>query len=110
MKIKSVSPSTPAGAVGSHAEIAPRTPMIMRIVARSTRPVDDVTFRFMIHRSTDQLLVFDGQVHRRELGSVAEFDGEVTLEFRVGAYLVDGDYYLSLWVFHNPTRQALMGP
>ena len=110
VKIKTVSLSTPAGTVGSHAEIAPRTPMTMRIVARSTRPIDDVTFRFMIHRSTDQLLVFDGQVHRRELGSVAEFDGEFTLEFRFGAYLVAGHYYMSLWVFHNPTRQALMGP
>jgi homopolymeric O-antigen transport system ATP-binding protein len=108
--ITSVSLSTPTETLGTHAEILPKTPMTLRIVARSSKPIDDVTFRFMIHRSTDQLMVFDGQVHRRELGSVAEFQGEFTLDFRFRAHLVAGHYYLSMWVFHNPTRQALMGP
>ena len=108
--ITSASLETPAGTLGSHAEIVPRTPVTLRLGARSAQPLDDVTFRFIINRSTDQLMVFDGQVHRRELGGVNEFTGDFAVDLNFRAHLAAGHYYLSLWVFHNPTRQSLFGP
>ena len=108
VKITSVSLSTPAGIAGSHADIGPRTPMTMRIAARSSTPLDDVTFMLRICRSTDQLRVFDGQIHRRELGGIGDFNGEFTLSFRFRAHLVAGHYYLVVCVFHNPTRHMLL--
>ncbi len=95
---------------GTHAEIASTAPVTLQLVARCATPLDDVTFRFMINRSTDQLMVFDGQVHRRDLGAAAEFMGEFTLQLHFRPHLVTGHYYILLWVFHNATRQALSGP
>ena len=110
IEIRDVTLSSPTQTFGTHAELTSTTPVTLRIVAHSAAPLDDVTFRFIINRSTDQLMVFDGQVHRRELGASGEFQGEFTLELHFRPHLITGHYYFSLWVFHNPTRQALSGP
>ena len=110
IEIRSSALETAAGAWGSRAEIAPRTRLTLRLAARSAQPLDDVTFRFTIYRSTDQLMVFDGQVHRRELGGANEFKGDFAIDFNFRAHLAAGHYYLSLWVWHCPTQRALFGP
>jgi lipopolysaccharide transport system ATP-binding protein len=107
IEITSASLATAAETLGTHAEIVPRTALTLRIGARSAQALDDVTFRFTIHRSTDQLMVFEGQIHRRELGSVDEFRGEFSLDLGFRAHLAAGHYYLSLSVFHNATRRFL---
>jgi lipopolysaccharide transport system ATP-binding protein len=108
--IRSASLETPDGTLGTHGEVAPRSALTLRIAARSAQLLDDITFRLLIHRSADQLMVFDGQVHRRELGSVKEFLGDFSLDLSFRAYLAAGHYYLSLQIFHNPTRKTLIGP
>jgi lipopolysaccharide transport system ATP-binding protein len=95
---------------GAHLEVAPGVPLRFRVVARATEILDDVTFGFVIYRSTDQLVVYNGNVHRRELGPTDMFRGTFTLDFDFRAHLVRGHYYLSVHVFHNPTQTFFIPP
>jgi hypothetical protein len=95
---------------GAHLEVAPGVPLRFRVVAKTMEILDDVTFGFVIYRSTDQLVVYNGNVHRRELGPSDMFRGTFTLDFDFRAHLVRGHYYLSVHVFHNPTQTFFIPP
>jgi hypothetical protein len=89
-------------------QIPSGAPLTLRVTGKSAEPLDDVTFAFMIYRSTDQLLVYNGHVQRRELGTLGALVGEFTLDLHFRANLVRGHYYIALHVVHNPTQESLV--
>jgi len=97
-----------SGASGTEPDIAAGTPVTFRVTGYSEQPLDDVTFGLFVHRSTDQLVVYNGELHRREIGPAAAFEGEFCLDMSFVAHLVRGHYSVSLYAYDNPTRENLI--
>jgi lipopolysaccharide transport system ATP-binding protein len=107
IEVLSVALATQDGAEGTHVNVAPGTRVRLRVAATTSRPLDDVCFGFVLHRSTDQFMVYDGNFQRRELTD-ADFLGEFRLDLEFCANLVRGHYYLSWHVYDNPTQTYLL--
>jgi lipopolysaccharide transport system ATP-binding protein len=87
---------------------APGDMLRLRATYCARETVDDLTFGFFLYRSTDQLLVYDGNIDGRELGLRGLPAGkEVVVEFTFRTHLTRGQYHLGLHVFHNPTHRFL---
>jgi len=70
--------------------------------------VTDLTFGFLVFRSTDRLLVYDSNFSAADLGIAGLGAGqsrELTYSFR--AHLTRGQYHVLCHVVHNPTQQVL---
>jgi lipopolysaccharide transport system ATP-binding protein len=88
--------------------VQPNVRLKLRVTYTATVPVEDVTLGFLAHRSTDGLVVYDGNVRGEEIGLKRLAPGEaVTVEFSFRAHLTRGHYYLECHVLHNPTRRFL---
>lgn len=94
----------------THRDVVPGTPLTLRVSYRSVEPLDDVTFGFLIHRSADQVLVYDGQIRRPDLGNPSDFAGEFEVAFKFTAHMVRSHYYLSVYVLSNSTQTFLVEP
>jgi energy-coupling factor transporter ATP-binding protein EcfA2 len=69
---------------------------------------DDVTFGFIVHRSTDNLLLYDGNFSTADLGLDGLRQGAaISIDFSFTAHLTRGQYHISLHVYHNPTQRFL---
>jgi hypothetical protein len=110
VRIRSVSFVAADDAIGPHQDVASGTPLTLRVNAQALEPLDDVTFGLLIYRSTDQLLVYNGHVPRREAGPVSAFAGEFSVDLHFHAHLVRGHYYVTIHVLHNPTQEWLISP
>jgi lipopolysaccharide transport system ATP-binding protein len=97
-----------AAVLGPHGEVPAGTEMTVHVAARSPKPLDDVTFGLIVYRTTDQLLVYDGNVHRRDLGTADSFKGEFALDISFVTNLARGHYAVFFYAFDNPTRGALI--
>ncbi len=104
IEVLSVSIASGDDKEGAHLDVVSGTHMRLRIVARSQQPLDDVTFGLVVHRSSDQLLVYDGNVHRQEIGDSSDFSGDFSLDLWFRASLVRGHYYVSWHIYSNPTQ------
>jgi ABC-type polysaccharide/polyol phosphate transport system ATPase subunit len=109
-EITSVSLIMDDGTPGGSLEIPAGTHVTLRVSIRTVEPFDNVTFGFLIYRSADQLLVYNGHIQRSELGPPEAFVGEFTLDLAFRANVVRGHYYVTLNVFHNPTQVFLIPP
>jgi hypothetical protein len=105
--VRSVTLTTQDGAEGTHVNVTPGTRVRLRVVATSSQPLDDVCFGFVLHRSTDQFMVYDGNFQRHEL-TADDCHGEFRLDLEFSANLVRGHYYLSWHVYDNPTQTYLL--
>jgi lipopolysaccharide transport system ATP-binding protein len=66
------------------------------------RPTDDYQFGFLLHRSTDGLLVYDATVHERDAGLRDLRSGDrFTLKFDFRAHLTRGQYHVECHVFDH---------
>ena len=70
-------------------------------------PLDDLTFGFMLYRSTDQLIVYEGNVLDRVIGFSALTQTEAVIEFTFRANLTRGQYHIECYALHNPTHEYL---
>jgi homopolymeric O-antigen transport system ATP-binding protein len=95
---------------GTHRDVSPGTELTLRVEAKGSQPLDDVIFGFQIHRSTDQLAVYDGTINCRELGEPTSFVGEFAVDLKFRAHLVRGHYYISLFIFDNYTHTYHIRP
>jgi len=93
---------------GGQADIPAGSRLAFRVTGHSPQPLDDVTFGLMVHRSADQLLVYDGQIQRREIGPVTAFSGDFCLDLALMANLARGHYSVALYIYDNPTRRHLI--
>jgi len=91
-------------AVGS---MAPGTPLNLLVTFEVVDPIDNVTFAFGLHRSTDQLVVYDGHFTQQELGLGALGPGQFTVSFQFKANLTRGQYYLDVFAAHASTQRYL---
>jgi ABC-type polysaccharide/polyol phosphate transport system ATPase subunit len=108
IEIESVSFEGSADAGDAHREVVPGTPLTLHVSARTAQPLDEATFGFLIHRSTDQLLVYDGQIRREDLGPSEEFADEFEIAFTFTAHMVRSHYYVSLYVLRPSTQTYLL--
>jgi hypothetical protein len=107
VQLKAAALSNHNGLLGQHPDLAAGTTVTLRVTAHSDKPLDDVTFGLVVHRSTDHFLVFEGGIHRREIGTAASFHGNFCLDFTFTTNLVRGHYAASFYVYDNPTRRWL---
>ena len=71
-------------------------------------PLNDLGFSFRVFRSTDQLLVYDGQASQAELGLTLESATSFTVDFFFEVNLTRGQYYFEVLAGHAPTQQFLV--
>jgi ABC-type polysaccharide/polyol phosphate transport system ATPase subunit len=89
-------------------KVAPGTRLILQVTYHAVKPVTDLTFGFILYRSTDRLLVYDGHVRAADLGIGSLAGGEVgVLEFAFRCHLTRGQYHIACHAFHNPTQRQL---
>lgn len=93
--------------VGS-GDIPAGTGLSFRVTGHTPQPLEDVTFGLIVHRSADQLVVYNGEMHRREIGPASAFDGEFCFDISFVANLARGHYTVSFYAYDTPTREHLI--
>lgn len=89
--------------------VAPGARLRLTVKLKTRVDVKDVTFGFLAYRSTDNLVVYDGNVSSESLGIDALANGAVlTIEFDFHANLTRGHYKLECHVYHNATQRYLL--
>lgn len=97
----------PDGALVAEA-VAPGTRLRLTVTCDVVQPIDEVMFGFGVHRSTDQLLVYDGHFSQQDVGLTTSLTpGRVTLSFDFNAHLSRGQYYFDVFAGHGPTQRFL---
>ena len=90
------------------AVIEPGAPLTLQVKYRVREAVADLTFSFILYRSTDRLLVYDGNVLDAALGLDAFVPGmEFTINYDFRANLTRSQYHLECHVWQNGTNQCL---
>jgi lipopolysaccharide transport system ATP-binding protein len=88
--------------------VSPGRRLTLRVEFAATQPLRDLTFGFLVRRSTDHLLVFDANVSSAQLGLHAiEAGGRVVVDFTFVVHLARGHYLLGAQVQHSPTARVL---
>jgi hypothetical protein len=78
------------------------------VTCTAVRDVDDLTMGFLVHRSTDNLIVYDGNFRLDEFGLRGLKSGvPVRLDFNLRANLTRGQYHIACHLVHNPTTAVL---
>ncbi len=86
----------------------PGTALSLRVNFKVNRPVADLSFGFLIHRSTDLLVVYDGNFSDCELGLPELKAGSTfSIDYTFTVNLVRGQYHLDCHAYHNPTQRFL---
>ncbi|MCC7009103.1 MAG: ABC transporter ATP-binding protein [Acidobacteria bacterium] len=70
-------------------------------------PLSELALAFRVLRSTDQLLVYDGQFSQAELGLVLDSPGAFRIDFAFDVNLTRGQYYIDLLVGHSGSQRQL---
>ena len=87
------------------AGVNPGAQLRLRITVRPLKDLDDFSFFFRLRRSTDHLLVYDGNITGEEAECEQLKKNEaVVLDFGFTANLTRGHYYVELHIFHSPTQ------
>jgi lipopolysaccharide transport system ATP-binding protein len=95
-------------AQGASASIVrPGAELILRARLSVREPLDDLTLGFMLYRSTDQLIVYEGNVLDRDIGLSALTQSEIVVDFFFRANLTRGQYHIECYALHNPTHEYL---
>ena len=77
----------------------------LRVRYRANQDVCDFHFGVALYRSTDGLVVYDGNVQGIEVGLASVVAGQdFSVEYAVRLNLVRGQYHFELHVCHNPTQ------
>jgi lipopolysaccharide transport system ATP-binding protein len=87
--------------------ISPGALLTLRVRYNFREPMDNLTFGFIVYRSHDRLLVYDGNLSRSDLGTTGAAVGKFDINFDFRANLTRGHYFLECHVFHNPTQRFL---
>jgi lipopolysaccharide transport system ATP-binding protein len=88
--------------------VPPNARLTLQVTYGALTAVRDVTLGFVVYRTTDGLVVYDGNLRGDEIGVERLSPGErVTVEFSFRAHLTRGQYHLECHVLHNPTSRFL---
>ena len=85
--------------------LAPSEKLRLRVDYAAAAAVRDVTFGFMLYRSTDRLIVYEGNFPDHEVGIRPLKTGDrFSVCFEFSAHLARGEYFIECYVLHNPTH------
>jgi lipopolysaccharide transport system ATP-binding protein len=87
--------------------VTPGTRLELRMECEGDAGLTGVTFAFRMLRSTDQLLVYDGQFSQEELRLSFTTGSRFVISFEFVANLTRGQYYVELLAGHGPTQRYL---
>jgi ABC-type polysaccharide/polyol phosphate transport system ATPase subunit len=88
--------------------VAPGTPLRLSVDYVARQAIEDFHFGFLVHRSTDNMVVYDGNVQGAEIGVPAVRAGQrVRLHYDFRPHLVRGQYHLECHVCHNGSQHHL---
>ena len=87
--------------------VVPGQHLCFRAELEADAAVSDVGIAFRVHRSTDQLLVYDGQFSEQEIGLKIAPGQRYRLSFAFDVNLTRGQYYFDLLIGHAPTQKQL---
>ena len=86
--------------------VEPGSRLTLRVSYLPHDTFPDVTFGFLLHRSSDQLVVYDGHFEPGEVGQpVLRKDEAFTVDFQFQANLTRGHYHLECHVYNNLTQR-----
>jgi lipopolysaccharide transport system ATP-binding protein len=92
---------------GDSSVVSPGTALTLRVRYRVNEICSDLTFGFLLHRSADLFVAYDGNYTDRELNADLTPGREFAIDFDFRAHLLRGVYHLDCHVFHNPTQAFL---
>jgi ABC-type polysaccharide/polyol phosphate transport system ATPase subunit len=88
--------------------IAPGAEFTVEVTCAAHRDVRDLDVGILLHRATDNMIVYHGGVDPARLGMTHVSAGQrFTFRFRFRANLVGGLYYFACQVYHSPTQEQL---
>ena len=86
-------------------DVAPGDRLKLVVGYTAVKPYSDLQFGFLVHRSTDGLMVYDEAIPQVAVGLPPCIEpGEFTITFDFTAHLTRGQYQIELHVFHSPTH------
>ena len=88
--------------------VEPGTPLRLTVDYAAREAISDFHFGFIVYRSTDNLVVYDGGIQGPEVGLGAVRPGQrFRLQYDFRAHLTRGQYHIECHVFHNPSQQHI---
>jgi ABC-type polysaccharide/polyol phosphate transport system, ATPase component len=88
--------------------VEPGTPLHLTVDYEVHEELGDFHFGFVIYRSTDNMIVYDGGIDCGEVGLDTVHPGQhLRLRFDFNAHLTRGQYHIQVHVFHNPSQAHL---
>ena len=88
--------------------VAPGDMLSLSVTYSASVDLADYSLGFILRRSSDQLIVYDGNFSGDELGrSVVRSGQSLTIVFRFRANLTRGHYHLECHLQHTPTQDFL---
>ena len=87
------------------AAVRPHADLTLRATYQASNKVSGLVLGFIVHRSTDNVMVYDANYTLAELGrAVLEAGDTITVDFTFAAHLTRGHYHVECHVFHAPTH------
>jgi hypothetical protein len=69
--------------------------------------LEDLTLGFLLYRSSDYLIVYEGNVLANQIDFRADRIGPISVDFDFTAHLTRGHYHAECYVLHNPTHRYI---
>lgn len=89
------------------ASVEPGAGLTLRVTYRVNRSVENITLGVLLHRSTDGLVVYDGNFQPAEISVPTRAGTQFTVDFRIRMNVLRGQYHFDCHVYHNPTQTFL---
>ncbi len=88
--------------------VSPGDTLRLRVTYQAKKSISDLHLGFLVHRSTDNLVVYDQSFGQASLGLATFSAGDVvTIDYSFDVNLTRGQYHLELHVLHTPTFMFL---
>jgi len=87
--------------------ITPGTDLTVRVECDIRERVSDLTLGLILYRSTDHLIVYEGNVVAAEIDFDSTRLGRHTIDFHFRANLIRGHYHVECYALHTPTHSYL---
>ncbi len=85
--------------------VSPGDRLCLSVTYRAHEPLDDFHLGFLVHRSSDGLLVYDESFSQKRLGlGPLKAADRVTVDYPFSANLTRGQYDIELHVYHIPSQ------
>jgi lipopolysaccharide transport system ATP-binding protein len=87
--------------------VAPGAQVTIRVSCDVHEPCRDLTLGMIVYRSTDNLIVYEGNVTSDAIGFDGSTPGQQTLDFLFTANLIRGHYHVECYAYQTATHTYL---